>query len=51
MKFRQGIKGDIEFFNFLKVNEVNEQLESRDSANINLLNSDESIKAPGLFWY
>ena len=48
-KFRQGLKADIEFINFLNVKDVEELLSSGDSGALKLLNLDESIKPSELF--
>ena len=48
-KFRQGLKADIEFINFLNVKDVEELFNSGDSGALKLLNLDESIKPSELF--
>ena len=48
-KFRQGLKANIEFINFLNVKDVEELFNSGDSGALKLLNLDESIKPSELF--
>ena len=48
-KFRQGLKGDVEFINYLNIKNLEDLLAAGDSTALKLLNLDESMKPSELF--
>ena len=48
-KFRQGLKGDVEFVNYLNVQDLRTLLDSGDPDALKLLNLDENVKPSDLF--